>query len=148
VDPEAARPIDATLIDTMSQLARRRKASEEASARLGGVAPPKTPTTTVMASAESDEKWKELDARVNEYPSERKFQAIGSDPDGTFVESIKSVISMALDGRVIHPENVSGRASSGGKYVSANVTCEMRSGEEVIAVYKALKADPRVLWYL
>ena len=88
-----------------------------------------------------------LAAEVNEYPCARKFQAIGAD-DGDFVESVRGVISNALGGRHIHPECVTSRPSSKGKYVSAHVTAEMRSGDEVLAVYAALKADERVLWYL
>ena len=84
---------------------------------------------------------------MNEYPCARKFQAIGAD-DGDFVESVRGVISNALGGRHIHPECVTSRPSSKGKYVSAHVTAEMRSGDEVLAVYAALKADERVLWYL
>ena len=147
-DPEAAKPLDATLIETMTELARKRKAAgETSSSNGGGGAAAGGKTTTVMASAETDEKWKALDEQVNEYPCMRKFQAIGKDGDG-FVDSIVALISSALDGRSIHPENVSARPSSKGKYVSANVICEMRNGDEVVAVYKALKADPRVLWYL
>lgn len=154
-DPEAAKPLDATLIETMTELARKRKAAGETSSSSsssngvggGAAATGGGKTTTVMASAETDEKWKALDDQVNEYPCMRKFQAIGKDGDG-FVDSIVALISSALDGRSIHPENVSARPSSKGKYVSANVICEMRNGDEVVAVYKALKADPRVLWYL
>lgn len=149
-DPEAAKPMDATLIETMTELARKRKAAGETSSSSSNgdaAAPGGGKTTTVMASAETDEKWKALDDQVNEYPCMRKFQAIGKDGDG-FVDSIVALISSALDGRSIHPENVSARPSSKGKYVSANVICEMRNGDEVVAVYKALKADPRVLWYL
>jgi len=136
-DPERAKPIDATLIETMQNLrkTRPRPSAEPA------------PTTTVMASAETNDEWRELDAKVNEYPCARKFQAIGVD-DGDFVESVRGMISNALGGRHIHPENVTSRPSSKGKYVSANVTVEMRSGDEVLAVYATLKADKRVLWYL
>ena len=44
-----------------------------------------------------------------------------------------------------HPEC---RPSSKGKYVSANVTARLENGEEVVAVYAALKACERVKWYL
>ena len=64
------------------------------------------------------------------------------------MESVRGVISNALGGRHIHPECVTSRPSSKGKYVSAHGRAEMRSGDEVLAVYAALKADERVLWYL
>ena len=136
-DAEGAPPVDATPRETTRELGNvRPRASEEPAGR-----------RTVMASAETKEAWRALDAEVNEYPCARKFQAIGAD-DGDFVESVRGVISNALGGRHIHPECVTSRPSSKGKYVSAHVTAEMRSGDEVLAVYAALKADERVLWYL
>jgi putative lipoic acid-binding regulatory protein len=140
-DPERATPLDASLLDTMRELRKTRDARST---------PNEARTPTVMASNEDDEndaKWKALDARVNEYPCARKFQAIGLD-DGTFVDSVREMISEALGGRYIHPENVTARPSSKGKYVSANVVLEMESGDDVLAVYGVLKADKRVLWYL
>ena len=140
-DPERATPLDASLLDTMRELRKTRDARST---------PNEARTPTVMASNaddENDAKWKALDARVNEYPCARKFQAIGLD-DGTFVDSVREMISEALGGRYIHPENVTARPSSKGKYVSANVVLEMESGDDVLAVYGVLKADKRVLWYL
>lgn len=127
-DPERATSLDGSLA----------RARRDASSNAAGDS---------RAPLEFDEKWRELDAKVNEYPCARKFQAIGVD-DGRFVNDVRAIVSDALGGREVHPENVTQRASSKGKYVSANVTIEMQSGDEVIAVYTALKANKRVLWYL
>jgi len=128
-DPERATALDGALARA------RRDASTTSDA------------TPREAGAEFDDAWRELDAKVNQYPCARKFQAIGVD-DGTFVDDVRDIISKALGGRHVHPENVTKRASSKGKYVSANVTMEMQNCDEVVAVYTALKADRRVLWYL
>jgi len=140
-DPEAAQGLDSQLIKSLSELAKKRKDGANApSKKTGG-------NTTVMMAAETDEKWRELDAKVNEYPCLRKFQAIGADEEG-FVGDIVALISGALGGRVIHPENVTVRPSSKGTYVSANVVVEMLTGDDVISVYKALKSDKRIKWCL
>ena len=86
--------------------------------------------------------WKE----VNTYPCERKFQAIGEGGD-EFVADIVKLVEGAV-GRKVDPEKVSQRESRKAKYVSANVILTLESGEEVIAIYSALKSDPRVKWYL
>lgn len=90
--------------------------------------------------------WEELDEKVNVYPSERKFQAIGEGGD-VFVAKIVDVVELAL-GRPVKPENIAARPSSKGKYVSANVTVTLENGGEVIAVYAGLKACEGVKWYL
>lgn len=90
--------------------------------------------------------WEELDERVNEYPSDRKFQAIGEGGDA-FVAEVVALVEAAL-GRAVDPANVTSRPSKKGKYVSANVVARLEKGEEVIAVYSALKACERVVWYL
>ena len=90
--------------------------------------------------------WKELDERVNEYPSDRKFQAIGEGGDA-FVAEVVGLVEGAL-GRPVDPAQVTSRPSKKGKYVSANVVAQLENGEEVVAVYAALKACEKVVWYL
>jgi len=89
--------------------------------------------------------WKELDEKVNTYPSERKFQAIGQGGDA-FVDEVVGLVEGALGGRKV--ENVTTRPSSKGKYVSANITVELLNGEEVIAVYAAIKGCDKIKWFL
>jgi len=43
---------------------------------------------------------------------------------------------------------VKSRPSSKGKYVSASITVRMENGEEVLAIYAALKGCDKVKWYL
>lgn len=65
-----------------------------------------------------------------------------------FVDSVWEMILEVLGGRYIYLENVMVRLSLKGKYVSVNVTLEMESGDDVLAVYGVLKVDKCVLWYL
>jgi putative lipoic acid-binding regulatory protein len=48
----------------------------------------------------------------------------------------------------VDPAKVFGRPSRKGKYISANIFVMLENGDEVIAVYSALKSDKRVVWYL
>ena len=96
------------------------------------------PSPAARASART---WEELDERVNEYPSDR-VPAIGEGGSPSPRSSPSSPPSGAVD-----PAGTS-RPSKKGKYVSANVVARLEKGEEVIAVYSALKACERVVWYL
>ena len=103
------------------------------------------PRTFVMDPAGSTS-WEELDARVNTYPMERKFQAIGVNSDA-FVEDVKTMIEETLR-RKVHPENVTSNVSKNGKYRSCNVNVVLQSGDEVVKVMQKLKKDERIKWYL
>ena len=68
--------------------------------------------TTVMGSEGSgglgaNMSWDELDEKVNTYPSDRKFQAIGAGGEA-FVQEIVSLVEGAI-GRDVNPENVTSR---------------------------------------
>ena len=67
--------------------------------------------TTVMGDGVgglgSNLSWEELDEKVNTYPSDRKFQAIGEGGDA-FVAEIVGLVQGAL-GRDVKPENVTSR---------------------------------------
>ena len=69
--------------------------------------------------------WKELDERVNEYPSDRKFQAIGEGGDA-FVAEVVGLVEGAL-GRPVDPAQVTSRPSKKGKYVSASVVARWKA---------------------
>jgi putative lipoic acid-binding regulatory protein len=140
-DEEAReKPATEALIDAMDSAAKLRNRDS------GGK------VTTVMGSDAgagglgANMTWKELDERVNEYPSDRKFQAIGEGGDA-FVAEIVRLVEGAL-GRPVDPARVTSRPSKKGKYVSANVTARLQNGDEVVAVYAALKACEKVVWYL
>ncbi len=104
-------------------------------------------SNTVMGPGTSDE-WRELDEKVNTYPSERKFQAIGVNSPEFVGDMVKLVEDTLGDGRKVHPENVTSNLSKNGKYCSANMTVVLMNGEEVINIMAKLKADERVKWYL
>jgi putative lipoic acid-binding regulatory protein len=104
-------------------------------------------SNTVMGPGTSEE-WRELDEKVNTYPSERKFQAIGINSPNFVQDMVKLVEDTLGDGRKVHPENVTSNLSKNGKYCSANMTVVLLNGEEVINIMAKLKADERVKWYL
>ena len=104
-------------------------------------------SNTVMGPGTSEE-WRELDEKVNMYPSERKFQAIGVNSPEFVGDMVKLVEDTLGDGRKVHPENVTSNLSKNGKYCSANMTVVLMNGEEVINIMAKLKADERVKWYL
>ena len=74
---------------------------------------PKGKVTTVMGDGGSggglgaNLSWEELDEKVNTYPSDRKFQAIGEGGEA-FVKEIVGLVEGAL-GRDVKPENVTSR---------------------------------------
>ena len=73
---------------------------------------PNGKVTTVMGDAGSgglgaNMSWDELDEKVNTYPSDRKFQAIGEGGEA-FVQEIVGLVEGAL-GRDVKPENVTSR---------------------------------------
>ena len=90
--------------------------------------------------------WEELDEKVNTYPMDRKFQAIGEGGQ-SFIDEVVALIEKAL-GRSVPSGNVTTRPSKKGKYVAVNVTVRLENGSEVLEVYGALKSCERVKWFL
>lgn len=90
--------------------------------------------------------WEELDEKVNTYPMDRKFQAIGEGGQ-SFIDEVVALIEKAL-GRSVPSGNVTTRPSKKGKYVAVNVTVRLENGNEVLEVYGALKSCERVKWFL
>ena len=88
--------------------------------------------------------WKELDERVNEYPSDRKFQAIGEGGDA-FVAEVVGLVEGARSAdrwtRRRSPADRARRASTSPQ------RSQLENGEEVVG-YAALKACEKVVWYL
>jgi putative lipoic acid-binding regulatory protein len=90
--------------------------------------------------------WEELDEKVNTYPMDRKFQAIGEGGQ-SFIDEVVALIEKAL-GRNVPSGNVTTRPSKKGKYVAVNVTVRLENGNEVLEVYGALKSCASVKWFL
>ena len=141
------------LIDALDKIARRENLVKKNKRKQPDIIvenaanPPPGGSNTVMGPGTSEE-WRELDEKVNTYPSERKFQAIGVNSPEFVGDMVKLVEDTLGDGRKVHPENVTSNLSKNGKYCSANMTVVLMNGEEVINIMAKLKADERVKWYL
>ncbi|KAK1415852.1 hypothetical protein QVD17_31640 [Tagetes erecta] len=91
--------------------------------------------------------WLTLNEKINTYPSARRFTAIGLGGD----DFVRSMV-VAVESVVQHPVPqgyVKQRVSSGGKYVSVNIgPVRVISREQVEAVYKAMRSDERMKFFL
>ncbi|KAJ8563128.1 hypothetical protein K7X08_031580 [Anisodus acutangulus] len=96
---------------------------------------------------DSTNEWLALDKKVNSYPTERGFTAIGTGGDD-FVHSMVVAVESVIQQPV--PEGqVRQKLSSGGKYVSVNIgPIQVVSSEQVQAVYEAMKRDIRMKYFL
>ena len=112
--------------------------------------------TGVLGPDSTPESWEELDAKVNDYPIQRKFQIIGESggaaegggiPGEAFQADVVAAVSGVLGS--VPLGLVSRRPSRGGKYVSVRVgPLEVACREDLEAVFRAIKADARVKWVL
>ncbi|CAG9465253.1 unnamed protein product [Pedinophyceae sp. YPF-701] len=101
----------------------------------------------VMGDEDDMDKWKELDARVNEYPAWRNFKAIGEGGDD-FRDSVVALVGAAL-GESVGEDCVRVRPSSGGKYVAVDVgPVLVKKPEDVVAVFTELRKEPRIRWWM
>ena len=95
----------------------------------------------VLGGNDSEEKWRELDEKFNEYPDLRTFKGIGeagADPS-LFKRAVVAAVESVV-GPVDEAKQVSVRDSSGGKYVSVTVgPVTVNSGDEVVQVYAAMR---------
>lgn len=103
-------------------------------------------TNIVFGTDESEEKWRELDSQVNEYPGQRFFKAIGAGGDD-FIEAMTTCVESVV-GKV-HEECVSSRWSAKGNYVSVTVgPVWVENPDQVLAIYNAMKEDGRLKFYI
>jgi len=79
------------------------------------------------------------------YPLAYTFKVMGLADDG-FAEHARRLVARVVG--EVPPERVVVRRSAGGKYHSVSVVAMLRSEEERRAVYEALSADERVVYYL
>lgn len=101
----------------------------------------------VLGADDTGDSWEIIDQKVNEYPLERGFKAIGTGGDD-FVKSMVSAVEKTLTITVTE-DKVAVRPSSKGTYLSVNIgPCLVQNGEEVMAVYAAMKEDSRMKWFL
>ncbi|KAF5836081.1 hypothetical protein DUNSADRAFT_6501 [Dunaliella salina] len=100
--------------------------------------------TTILASDDSEETWRKLDKKVNKYPTEREFTAIGTG------ESFKDSMVKAVEEVVgsVHLENVAERRSKNGNYCSIKIMAYLENGEQVLQIYHSMKRDTRMRWFI
>ena len=79
-----------------------------------------------------------------EYPLDYTFKVMGLAADD-FEAHARALVERALGAEAIE---VRVRASAGGKYQSVSVVARLEREDQRRAVYVALKADPRVVYYL
>ena len=94
----------------------------------------------VLGDDQSEEKWRQLDERVNEYPDKRVFKGIGvaGADAGLFRRAIVAAVETVVG--KIDDSAVTVRDSSGGKYVSVSVgPVLVQNGDDVVAIYAAMK---------
>ena len=102
-----------------------------------------TTRTSAVLLAPDEAGWRELDEKVNEYPEVRVFKGIGTTA-GDERARFEAAMVRAIEGVVgvkVPPEAVVTRDSSAGKYVSVSVEVTVQSGEEVAAVFTAIKKE-------
>ena len=101
-------------------------------------------TTNIVFGDESEEKWRELDNQVNEYPGQRTFKAIGSGG----VDFVKAMVGcVAAEVGAVHEECVSSRTK--GKWISVTVgPVWVETPEQVLNIYNAMKADGRLRFFI
>ena len=100
----------------------------------------------VLSDDTSAEGWKEIDEKVNKYPIERNFQAIGTggqDFQVAMVAAVEGILG------AIPESHVKSKSSSGGKYTSVNIgPCTVESSEQLTAIYQAMARDGRLKWWM
>ncbi|CAN6888158.1 uncharacterized protein LOC106401273 isoform X1 [Brassica napus] len=96
---------------------------------------------------DSAQDWLELDQKVNTYPTDRGFTAIGTGGDD-FVHAMVVAVESVIE-RQIPEDCVKQTLSSKGKYVSVNIgPIRVVSSEQVQAVYNAMRRDERMKYFL
>ncbi|XP_062225446.1 uncharacterized protein LOC133924086 [Phragmites australis] len=107
-------------------------------------------TNMVMGGTVTDDasdEWLVLDQKVNSYPTDRGFTAIGTGGDD-FVQSMVVAVESVLQ-ESIPKGRVSQKLSSRGKYVSVKIgPIRVVSSEQVQAVYRAMRRDNRMKYFL
>ncbi|KAG1660258.1 hypothetical protein FOA52_007656 [Chlamydomonas sp. UWO 241] len=104
--------------------------------------------TNLFLVGEGEESWRRLDKKVNKYPIQRTFTAIGSGGDvfkATMVKAVEGVVG------TVHQECISDRSSSRGSYISVTVgPVWVESCDQIIEIYTRMKEDAKgdVKWII
>ncbi|KQJ82263.1 uncharacterized protein LOC100835681 [Brachypodium distachyon] len=98
-------------------------------------------------SDDSSDEWLVLDQKVNSYPTDRGFTAIGTGGED-FVHSMVDAVESVLQ-EPVPKGQVTQKISSRGKYVSVKIgPIRVVSSEQVQAVYRAMRRDNRMKYFL
>ena len=100
----------------------------------------------VLGTDTSDDGWRALDEKVNKYPFEREFKAIGSGGED-FVLSMMAAAAR-VTGEPLSRDKVVVRESRTAKYLAVNLYVRVHSGEQVMAIFQAMQADSRMRFFL
>ena len=104
----------------------------------------------MMSAFTTEEEWRRIDKKVNKYPGQRTFTAIGAPGDGgnaAFRAAMLAAVERVVG--AVHVECVSERPSSGGKYLSVRVgPVFVQSADQVVEVFAKIRADARVKWFM
>lgn len=101
-------------------------------------------TNLLLINDESEENWRLLDSKVNKYPGQRDFTAIGTGGDSFKSAMIEAVASVVGN---VHCECVAEKAR--GRYISVTVgPVWVENADQVIQIYNNMKEDARLKWYL
>lgn len=131
------KPPQDTVLEALSEVAKAEgRIAQTTNIVMGGT-----------VSGTSDEEWKVLNEKVNSYPTTVNFTAIGSGGDD-FVQAMVGAVESVLQCPI--PENeVKLSMSSKGKYVSVRIgPVAVDSSDQVQAVYRAMKRDDRMKYFL
>jgi len=80
-----------------------------------------------------------------EYPLDYPLKVIGL-AAGDFADHARALVERATGAVVVEPPTT--RASGGGRYLSVTLLVPLTSEAQRLAVYAALRADPRVVYAL
>ncbi|KAK9909636.1 hypothetical protein WJX75_005376 [Coccomyxa subellipsoidea] len=98
-------------------------------------------------SNNSEEAWRALDEKVNTYPGQRTFKAIGVG-GGAFVDSMLGAVERVI-GSPVHEESVNSRPSAKGSYISVTIgPVTVQNRDQVVQIYAAMREDERLKWYM
>lgn len=133
-EPEGAAPKQRTV---GSALSRSLTEVTKGAKRLG---------TNLLLTGESEDAWRRLDQKVNKYPIQRSFTAIG-----TGGQSFKAAMVAVVESVVgpVHCECISERHSSQKSYLSVTIgPVWVENGDQIIAIYAKMKEDKRAKWII
>lgn len=99
----------------------------------------------ILDTTNDEDKWRELDMQVNEYPGQRTFKAIGTG-DQDFVLAMTACVESVV-GKV-HEECIGQRLSAQKNYISVTIgPVWVESPDQVLQIYENMKADGRLRFF-